>query len=391
MQIPTIGSIREYRWAAALAIASVLALAWLASGSASAAERIIKTCAGEEGDRATCYEREVPALYPKRSLAELFDIIRDIRHADPSYQFCHVLAHKLGEMTVAEDPEAWVDAIPLNPSDGLCSNGFIHGVVGGRFRAEVLHADTIAAHMPDFRRACEPRLDWHPSDLDRAICYHGMGHLFLFITDGDIDAALGICERAADTHYRRVCVQGVFMQIYQPLEPDDYALIERLKVKPTKENVRPLCAAYRHDPLYEGSCLQESWPFFREDILSGHGVVSFCTGYPSFEEEEQCYTTASALIGRTSLSDPQKAAGACSSLTEQRQLACFANAAQAFLEENRTEANRALQLCEMSGALSDSCMMILIEREQFIFGSDTSLRTAFCAALPRHLQHACRF
>src|SRR3989344_5149598 len=96
-----------------------------------------------ESDRAACYEREVAGLYPEVPVARVFGVVREIRARDRSYQFCHVLAHKLGERVVAEDPERWLDAIPLNPEDGLCSNGFIHGVIVGRFRAEVLDAETL--------------------------------------------------------------------------------------------------------------------------------------------------------------------------------------------------------------------------------------------------------
>ncbi len=225
------------------------------------AAQIVKACAKEPGDHSPCYEAQVPNLYPKMSVADIFTVIRAIRAADPSYQFCHVLAHKVGERVVAEDPNNWVDAIPLNPSDGLCSNGFVHGVTGGRFSAEVLNDATIQQFLPDFKRACEPHDDWHPSDLDRSICYHGMGHLFDFITNADLPKALDLCSIVAPNDYQRVCIQGVFMQIYQPLEPDDYQMIAQMKVVPTKETVRSYCATFKV-PIYVGSCLEESWPMF---------------------------------------------------------------------------------------------------------------------------------
>ena len=49
-------------------------------------------------------------------------------------------------------------------------------------------------------------------------------------------------------------------------------MIERMTVKPMKETVREFCAAYRDVPEYEGACLRESWPFFREEITTGTGV-----------------------------------------------------------------------------------------------------------------------
>src|SRR6185436_1897936 len=91
------------------------------------AKAAVSQCSGE-GDHAACYESVIPALYPKLSVAEIFNVVREVRREDQTYQFCHVLAHKIGERVVAEDPSKWVDAIPLNPADGLCSNGFVHGV-----------------------------------------------------------------------------------------------------------------------------------------------------------------------------------------------------------------------------------------------------------------------
>src|SRR3989344_3814855 len=205
---------------------AALLMWFVLSSRETALVKIVHDCA-QARDRSACYEAEVPTLYPQLSVAQVFDIVREIRREDPSYQFCHVLAHKIGERVVAEDPERWIDAIPLNPPDGLCSNGFIHGVVGGRFRAEVLDDETLEKLIPDFSRACEPRKGWQPSSLDQAICYHGIGHLYMFVTDADIPKALSLCERTArgsdpERDFRRVCREGVFMQIYQPLEPDDY-------------------------------------------------------------------------------------------------------------------------------------------------------------------------
>ena len=236
---------------------AALCFVWFARpGSPSVLERradaAVSTCA-TQSDPAACYEREVPALLPGLTVPQLFDVVRLIRQKDTAYQFCHVLAHKIGERVVAEDPDKWVDAIPYNPTDGLCSNGFIHGVIGGRFRAEVLDDATLRKFIPDFKRACEAHGDWRPSDLDRAMCYHAMGHLYDYITNADLHKALALCEETTTEQFHRVCREGVFMQIYQPLEPDDYALIEQMPVKPTPGTVRQFCARFKNNPSYEGA------------------------------------------------------------------------------------------------------------------------------------------
>jgi hypothetical protein len=355
----------------------------------STAQSIVEECAASGEDHSACYESLVPDLYPRLSVSEIFDLIRTIRQQDPSYQFCHVLGHKVGERVVAEDPNGWVDAISLNPFDGLCSNGFIHGVVGGRFRSEVLDDATIDKFLPDFIRACQARSDWQPSNLDRAICYHGMGHLFDFITNADIPKALTLCSRVAPEDYRRVCIQGVFMQIYQPLEPDDYVLIDQMPVKPTKENVRTFCAAYG-TPIYVGSCLEESWPLFREEIMDGTGLRAFCSGQPDETETTECYISMSSIIGRMQLGKPEQVAAACMKLPQERQETCFSYSAQAVLEESLADSSKAVALCGMApSTIAQECVAELISHTGFTFGQNRELHTAFCNNVPASLRASC--
>ncbi|MHB1086758.1 MAG: hypothetical protein ACYCZ0_03355 [Minisyncoccota bacterium] len=351
------------------------------------AQRIVKVCASEQ-DRSACYEREVPQILPKVPLGGVFDTIREIRALDPSYQFCHVLAHKLGERVVAEDPEKWIDAIPLNPSDGLCSNGFIHGIVGGRFRAEVLEPEMLKKLAPDFTRACAPRKGWSPSDLDKAICSHGMGHLYMFVTDADIPIALSLCENTMPNAMKRVCREGVYMQIYQPLEPDDFLLIERMSVKPTKETVRSFCARYSKDE-YEGACLRESWPFFREELKTGEGITRFCSGQPNSLEEVACYESALTLSGRFNLGDSSRALSLCGEVADQWKALCYATGARAILEEDRAGGKKAVTFCMSAPASQQGqCLTALADTASFIFG-DSSRQKAFCALIPEDLRPRC--
>ncbi len=343
------------------------------------AKDIVAQCS-KTNDHGRCYEESVPTLYPKQSVDQLFSIIREIRRQDPTYQFCHVLAHKIGERVVAEYPSKWFDVIPLNPADGLCSNGYIHGVIGGRFRAEVLDDATLETLIPDFKRACEPRESWQPSSLDRAICYHGMGHLFTFITNANLRKALSLCERTTSTDFRRVCIEGVFMQIFQPLEPDDFELIKQMPVQPATSTVRTFCAAYT-EPAYVGACLRESWPMFRKGIVNGSGIVSFCSDQPDQKETDKCFTSVTTLIGRMSLGKPEQAAAACSRIPAERQAECFEVIAKAILEEDRMQAQQAVALCRRAGDGAGECLSYLIRKAHSIFGGNMQQFGNFCKSL----------
>ena len=373
------------------AIIALGAVFFLYPSQTTSADSIINSCRDHPQGAMTCYEKEVPKLYPQQSIPELLSLIREIRSKDTSYQFCHVLAHKLGEAVVAEDPDNWLDAIALNPSDGLCSNGFIHGVIVGRFRNDVLNHEDLVRTIPDFKKACEPRANWDASPLDQAICYHGMGHLFMFITNADILRAVDVCEAVAKSptgDFMRVCTEGVFMQIYQPLEPDDFALIELLPEKPTKENYRRICSAY-DDPTQEGACLREAWPLFDDGIRSGRDVATFCSGQPNETETKACYESASAIVGRMSLGSDEKAANACAKFPHDRQAICFIATAQAILEEDRTNARGAIAQCGRAGGITHECLSTLADRAGFFFTRGSSEHRAFCALFPDDIRERC--
>jgi len=377
--------------ASALVLAAAGGVVFFMSGPDTAtADEIVAKCK-TEGEK--CYETEVPKLYPALSIPEVFSVIREIRSDDPSYQFCHVLAHKLGEAIVAEDPADWLDAIALNPSDNLCSNGFIHGIFVGRYRDDVLDEKRMQEALPELKIACEPHGEWHPSPLDQAICYHGMGHVFMFLTNADFRRALDACNAIGESptgNFLRVCREGVFMQIYQPLEPDDFALVELLPEKPNADNYRRMCAMYLQAPEEEGACLREAWPLFREGITGGSGVAQFCSGQPNEDEVNACYQTASAIVGRMSLGNPQQAIDACAAFPTTRHVECFSTVAQTRLEEQQTNGEVAIALCEAApDPVVRDCLAVLAQRASFIFPPQSTERSRFCALFPEHLRESC--
>lgn len=356
---------------------------------------IIELCKAKNETGAHCYEREVPTLYGKIMLADTFDVIRNIRRNDPSFQFCHPLAHKLGEMTVAEDPKSWIKAIALNPPDGMCSNGFIHGVIVGRFRNEVLDDFKMQQAMGEFKTACEPRADWQPSALDQAICYHGMGHLFMFVTDGKYTRSLDACSQIAESptgNFLRVCQEGVFMQTYQPLEPDDFALIEKLPEKPTRQNYRRICAQFS-DANAVGACLREAWPLFQKELFVGTGMKTFCSGHPNALLENACYETVFAILGRQS-QEPSKrdrVGAICTSVPERRQGKCFGSVARAFIEEDRSAVEQAVHVCEVAAkeAARNGCYQDVLNSVAFIYGQDTVTAARLCSLVPDTYRDEC--
>ena len=82
-----------------------------------------------------------------------------------------------------------------------------------------------------------------------------------------------------------ICFDGAFMQIFQPLEPEDFALIEGKQ--PTKEELPSFCQEF--EGHRKGSCWNEGWPLFRKEILTAEGVVEFCSTLKEPFLQQRCY------------------------------------------------------------------------------------------------------
>jgi hypothetical protein len=189
----------------------------------------------------------------------------------------------------------------------------------------------------------------------------------------------------------RVCREGVYMQIYQPLEPDDFELVAQLEVKPTKDNYRKFCKTYSSRPEEEGACLREAWPLFRQGLLDGTEAARFCSGQPNSSEEASCYQSVSAIVGRMSLSSQSQAASACMKFPTGRQAECFSTTALTRLEEQQTNGEAAIALCNAAPeGISEECLTTLATRSSFVFSKGSEERERFCALFPDTIQPRCR-
>lgn len=355
------------------------------------AKDFIALCA-EKKDKAKCYEEEVPKLLEEIPLEKVFSVVREIKKQDQSYQFCHVLGHEIGVWEVERNPDAWIDLMHKNPSDSLCSNGYIHGIIVGRFNKAVLSPAEIEAIAPDLSRACEPTEDWKPTGLDKAMCYHGMGHVLTQISGPDMPLSVKYCRQIAVKHgedYSKVCISGVFMQIFQPLEPEDFALIERLPVKPTKKTLVSFCGTYPTE-IERSQCFGEGWPLFQDELKTAEGIQSFCTLSENALTQRDCFTTVLSIGARGSLWNPQKQEALCVQLPERQAQTCFNFLAEAFVEEDRTQIQSAVDVCKRTPAeFKDGCFGYLLALSDFTFGGDTAAKKQLCEAFPDDWRKRC--
>lgn len=132
---------------------------------------------------------------PAQALALLQQIVD--QHPEIA-RICHPIAHDLGH--AALDKYAYDFKKAVSFQDGVCGNGYLHGVV-----------EHAVLHAPDPEQAlhtlCAPELD--------GSCLHGIGHGAMFVADMDLPKALAFCDWFKLTAQRTSCAEGVFMQNFE--------------------------------------------------------------------------------------------------------------------------------------------------------------------------------
>lgn len=354
------------------------------------ADKIIVKCSSENW-HPSCYDKEIPKLLDIISLEESFKVTKLIQDKDSSYWYCHVLGHNISAKETARDPSKWKEVITRCPS-GVCSNGCIHGAFQERFRKEELTDEEIDKLMPDLENICEEKPNWHPTGLEQATCYHALGHLMMYISGADVKKSNAMCEITAKKsdgrNFLQTCYEGNFMQIFQPLEPEDFGLVKDIAPK-TKEKAASFCNHFSDQK--KAACYRESWPLFREQILTPSGLVKFCSYTKNPSEQKTCYNAMFYVITAQVNFDQDKIKKLCSDLPQNRKGQCFANSASRMIETDYRLAPNSIQLCDEASKFSvqDDCYSELLFYSTFNFHSGSEEFLKLCNAMPEPWKTKC--
>ncbi len=355
------------------------------------ADTLVAQCAHSEY-HPTCYDDAIPKLMDTLTMEQAFQVTAMVQDRDRSYAYCHVLGHKLSAIEVAKDPSKWKEVITRSPR-GICSNGAIHGAFQERFRRESLTDQEVVDLKPELQDVCEPRGAWKPTGLEQGSCYHALGHLTMYITDGHIEKAVALCgdlalKKNGQADWRQLCYDGSFMQIFQPLEPDDFALVKGKQ--PTKEQLPSFCSKF--SGLMRGPCWNEAWPLSRDQILTAKGLDRYCgSQFLSVKADiDRCYTALFYVVTAQLGLDVSKVGGFCTGLTDAvHRGACFANGAGRMIETDYRNIPTALDLCAHSQDAQEACYGELLKDVSYDFPPGSPDAAKLCAGMPEPWKTKC--
>ena len=363
----------------------------LQSDEALAREEVF-LCRGSVGEekKEICYQKNVPQLMDQGlSMERAFTVLMRVLTLDPGYQSCHVLAHLLASREVAKDPSKWKDVIVRAPM-AICGSGALHGAFQERFSVESLPNATAATLGPMLDGVCDARPGWNPTFLDRSSCMHGMGHLFVYVTNADVKKSVALCDALAkrpDFDFRQTCFEGVFMQLYQPLEPEDKTLIHA--IEPALEHPQTFCAQFTG--MAHNACVKESWPdvpgsasdpkVFEAlcDQLSEPGAIQYCASglmYPVIEVLHYDVPTVEAFCGGLKDQDLRNI--------------CWARTASKFVWADWRNVPEALSICVAAPTASkDACWKELMTYAYEGMPKDSPQAKALCGGMPDPYKGEC--
>lgn len=356
------------------------------------ADGVIQACA-KENYPPSCYDNEIPRLMDRGlSMEETFEVTRIIQGKVDNYFYCHVLGHRLSEKETAKDPSKWTEVVARCPT-GMCSNGCLHGAAQERFRNDVLTQEQVQSLLPELAGVCETGTGGRAfTGLEQASCYHSLGHLSMYITGADAEASVKVCDDIAvkgDNDYRKTCYEGAYMQIFQPLEPEDFALVKDIDAT-TTASARAFCGAFSGEK--KAACNRESWPLYRETFSAPSGLEAFCSFASSDEPSKRyCYNAMFYVLTAQYNFDKTKIAALCESVPEERGAQCFANAASRLIETDYRLIPDAIALCKAAEERGTGarCYDELLFYSSFNFHKDSDALQTLCNALPEPWKGKC--
>ncbi len=359
------------------------------------ANRILKKCAKEDS-RITCYDIEIPKLLSKKSVTmeEAFRVTEKIQEKDRTYLYCHTLGHELADIETKKDPSRWLDVVARCPALS-CNNGCPHGAIQRRFKgSDVLTDEQIEEIMPDLNIVCEPRKGFNPTEVEKFMCYHSLGHLAMYITAADIDKSLEICKKVGakgegPNEYYQTCAQGVFMIVYQSLDLDDAALVAA--IKPEKADIPKFCS--RFTGLEFMACRTEAWIFFLKDFEKPSGVLDFCAFTRGGYGTQWCYSTVLGLIPLQLLNNSGVSVvrDYCLDFPKNIQGPCFGQVSVDWVQDEPQLATEAIALCNMAeeSELSEMCWHNLLFFSKWSFQPQSQEWKDYCGKFPETQRRKC--
>ncbi len=117
---------------------------------------------------------------------------------------CHDMLHVIGH-TAYDKYGSFKEAVKFQ--EDFCNSGYIHGLFEAYFKSAEDPLANLSAQCNEYGAGKRPFDLWQ--------CHHGIGHGFMYLTGGDLDASLKLCSDGLKGNEAiESCQNGVYMEVF---------------------------------------------------------------------------------------------------------------------------------------------------------------------------------
>lgn len=149
----------------------------------------------------TKYQSIVIESDPRKAIAALR---QESTEDEQVSALCHDVLHEIGHVAY-EKYGSFKEAAQFQ-SD-FCNSGYIHGLF------ETYFASTDDA-LNDLAQQCNEYASINGRAFDLWQCHHGIGHGFMYLTGGDLDESLALCQSSLPGSAATSCQNGAYMELF---------------------------------------------------------------------------------------------------------------------------------------------------------------------------------
>lgn len=350
------------------------------------ANQLTQICATKptpKSSKKLCYAAELEKVALAYGIQTAFEILGVIQEKDEDAQGCHLIAHGIGRGTFMGNPAQWLQAI-ASPYAQRCSYGAVHGVL------EKYDATAPEGWMSNetFSAICN-------ESISAQACYHGLGHITLVNTQGDIKQGIEICSGLSKTKSQSACFRGLFMEYGTAFMLRDHGLLPKeLQSAPVRfQNTEKLCRSLQQEAAE--ACWNEiphaAIVHFGSNVQA---MFDFCHTAQTPKAKQNCKLHTVDLFNNKRKYDLFASKDLCTlevSRDPGFEEKCYVRLATSIFATNQERAADAVTFCgSLDQEFQDACFKKVTSRFTTHRAQGAETFQEICAAQPEQIQQYCR-
>ena len=353
---------------------------------------IMFECSRQQNRKIGCYDDKIASLAKQIDLEKAFEITKNIEQQDDDYKYCHVVAHKIAAAEVRKDLDNWKEVINRCPVN-QCANGCIHGVFQEKYKVENLSSSQIDLIKSEFNDICTATAAWQPTRNEQSSCYHALGHLFVYMSNADMNKSINLCDEMTlqDKTMSRFCYEGAFMQVFQVLEPEDIALVKHIKPTSTSE-AESFCSDFKINPLAQVSCINQSWPLSIKQLKQNPAYINELCKDAETDLKKLCIGPVISIMPIQFNFNQSKLLNYCQTLPDNMHQDCINIVASRMITSDGVLRDKAVNFCVHSPEkYQEGCFITLISelKNEKILNSEN--KSQICRLFPEDFTYSCLY